>query len=200
MSDIAVVQEIYSFIGQIALQLGGVVIISYSLIKYAVHKWVENKLSLNLERYKADQAKELESLRSKINLLLERTLKLHEKEYEVFPAVWEKLIDACFSLERCVSGYKTIPDFIRMNDEELHKFLNRSDLSDDEKDYFSTKENKISAYADILNWRDIKIAHESFMAFHGYLQKNRIFLSHEIKEELVKIDYLMWKVWVRKKK
>src|SRR5207253_1510705 len=44
-----------------------------------------------LERFRHEQAKEIEHLRHEINSLFSRVSKIHEREFEVLPAAWQKL-------------------------------------------------------------------------------------------------------------
>ena len=78
-----------------------------------------------------------------------------------------------------------------MKDADLNDWLNRSDLSDDEKSYFTEERDKGSAYGKILDWRDIREARKDFGEFHSNLQSNRIFLSPDIKEKLDQVDRLI---------
>ena len=59
--------------------------------KLLASKWLENKFDKRLEDHKHKLENEREELKFKINSLLNRVTKIHEKEFEVLPIAWEKL-------------------------------------------------------------------------------------------------------------
>jgi hypothetical protein len=126
-------------------------------------------------------------------------MKLHDREYIVFPEVWAKLNKAFSSLGRAIMAFREMPDLGRMGKDELESWMNRSNLSDDEKSFLIREEDKNSAYSRILDWGDLMEANKDFIDFHTCLQTNRIFLSPDIKERLDKIGSLMRASWVAKK-
>ncbi len=191
--------ELFNFLGQIVVIGGGGATIAYFIFKVLGEKWIENKFALNLESYRAIQAQSLEEAKLKLSIYMTRQLKLHEKEYEVFPLVWEKLNEAHICLKRATGVFREHPDLDRMDESTLKKWIDRTDMSENEKDMIFESNDRNRSYSDILDWRDLQRAHTAFVDFHEYLEKNRIFLSPELKEKFDQIDSFIWRAWVAKK-
>lgn len=179
---------IFSWFGQLITAGGGGALVAYGLFKILGKGWIENLL-----------AKDLEVAKSEISLLAARKMKLHDREYVVFPEVWAKLNKAFASLGNALFSFREIPDLGRLSEEELQTWVDRSDLSDDEKGYLTGEKDKFRAYSRILDWRCLLQANRDFVDFHTHLQANRIFLSPEIKEKLDQIGSLLREAWVAKK-
>ena len=179
---------IFSGLGQMIAAGGGGALVTFFLFKFLGKSWIENQLSKNLEVAK-----------SEISLLAARKMKLHDREYVVFPEVWSKLNKAFASLGNAVISFREFPDLGRMSHAELETWMERSGLKDDEKAYLLGETDKIMAYSRILDWRSLLEANKDFVDFHTYLQSNRIFLSPEVKEKLDRIGSLLREVWVAKK-
>jgi hypothetical protein len=165
---------------QLVVAGGGGAAIAYVIFRFLGKSWIENQL-----------AKDLEIAKSEISMLATRRMKLHDKEYVVFPELWSKLNNAFDSLDQAITLFRESPDFQSMGVDSLNEWLNGSDLSDNEKSYFVGEKNKGLAYCKILERRDLLVAYKEFGDFHKYLQSNRIFLSPEIKENFDQIDSLI---------
>ncbi len=179
---------IFSWLGQLVTTGGAAAIVAYGLFKFLGKGWIENQL-----------AKDLEVAKSEIFLMAARKMKLHDREYVVFPEVWAKLNKAYASLGNAVISYRKIPDLNHMSDTELQTWMGRTDLSDDEKGYLADEKDKYSAYNRILDSRSLLQANLDYIDFYTHLQANRIFLSLDIKEKLDQIDSLLRDVWAAKK-
>lgn len=179
---------VFSWVGQLFAAGGGGAVISYALFRFFGKSWIESQL-----------AKDLELAKAEISLLAARKMQLHEREYVVFPEIWAKLNAAYSSLGKAVFSFREIPDFDRMSEVYVQLWLDRSDLSDDEKRYFEGESSKFKAYNRILDWRSLIEANKDFVEFDNILQSNRIFLEPEIKEKLDHIGSLLRASWVAKK-
>jgi hypothetical protein len=179
---------IFSWLGQLVAAGGGGALVAYGVFKFLGKSWIENQL-----------AKDLEVAKSEISLLAARKMKLHDREYIVFPEVWSKLNKAFASLGNAVISFREIPDLGRMSEAELKTWVERSDLSEDEKAYLLGERDRFRAYSRILDWRSLRQANKDFVDFHNCLQINRIFLSPEIKEKLDQIGTFLRGAWVAKK-
>jgi hypothetical protein len=82
-----------------------------------------------LAAYKHVQQKELEQLKFEISSLLDRAVKLHQKEFDVLPEAWGFLTDA-FSITRPVGlGDAFAPDIRQMTPEQFDDFLEKTPLA-----------------------------------------------------------------------
>jgi hypothetical protein len=180
-------QLVFSLVGQLVAAGGGGAIVAFALFRFLGKSWIQNEFSKDLEVAKAE-----------ISLLTARRLKLHDREYEVFPEAWSKLNRASESLGRAIASFRTMPDLKRMDAEELSGWIERSDLSAGERDFLLKEHDKNRALSRIMDVRGVSDAHKHFSEFHLYIHENRIFLSPDLKEKIDEIDQLMWSSWVSK--
>ena len=112
----------FSNLGKIIAYGGGSVAIAYAAFTFFGKKWIENLFKKKIEVYKHEHAKEIERLKYQINSLLNRVTKIHEKEFEVLPAAWNKLYDALEMISSFTSTFQQYPDLDRFSPDELSKF------------------------------------------------------------------------------
>ncbi len=158
------------------------------MFQFLGKSWIEHQFAKNLEVAK-----------SELSLLAARRMKLHDREYIVFPEVWSRLNKAFASLGNAVISFKEMPDLNRMREAEVRDWVERADLSEDEKNYVLSESDKVRAYSRILDWRSLQEANKDFVDFQTYFQSNRIFLNPEIKEKFDQIVSLMREAWVARK-
>jgi hypothetical protein len=70
---------------------GGATVLAYGAFVWLGQRWLEQQFAKDLERFRHEQAKEIEHVRHEINSLFSRVSKIHEREFEVLPAAWQKL-------------------------------------------------------------------------------------------------------------
>ncbi len=188
--------EMFKWLGQVVLWLGGATVTAFAAFKFLASKWIENKFATQLEAHKHEQAKELEELRHKINAAFSRVTKIHEKEFEALPEAWYKLQDALGRISGVTSSVARYPDPNRMDATQLAEFLKQSDLYDFEKEELRKAGDKNAYYQEGRFWHDLKYAKDAFWDFHNYTVRNRIFLSSDLFEQFQKIDDVMWEAIV----
>ena len=170
-------QQFFGLVGQLVAAGGGGAVIAFVIFRFLGKNWIEHQF-----------ANRLEATKSEISILAARRLKLHDREYVVFPELWCRLNKVVNSLNQAVISFHMIPNFGRFTADELDSWLSSSDLSEDERSHFNSETDKTRAYSRILGLRDLNGAHKDFVAFHTYLQDNRIFLSPDVKDKLGEID------------
>ena len=189
-------EEIIKFVGELAIYGGGSVAIAYGIFLFLGKKWIENRFSERLQSYKHAQNKELEETKYKINSLFSRITKIHEKEFEVLPKSWSLLHDTIALITRFTSVYKEYPDFDSMSEPQLDESLKDSFLYGYQKDELKTKQKKLEYYQECLFYHEMNLARNAMVEFHTYIQKNRIFLSPDLKDKFKEIDDVIWDAYV----
>src|ERR1700674_4226477 len=106
MTVLEILGSILSFFGAI----GAVVGAAYLFFKFLGEKWLTAKFDERLAAYKHAQQRELEELKGKINALMDRTTKLHQREFEVLPEVWGRLVEARGRIGLAISSFHQTPD------------------------------------------------------------------------------------------
>jgi len=87
---------ILRFIGKAALCLGGFAAIAafaWGIFRFFGEKWIENKFHKSLEDHRHKHDEEIARLKCEIDSQLSRVTKMHEKELEVLPEAWKRLVD-----------------------------------------------------------------------------------------------------------
>jgi hypothetical protein len=106
--------DVLALVGGGVAVVAGTVALAYWLFKLFSEKWLTAKFDERLAAYKHHQQKELEQLRYTINSLMDRTIKLHQREFEILPEAWAKLADAFASVASIVAGLQRYPDLNRL--------------------------------------------------------------------------------------
>jgi hypothetical protein len=181
----------FSTLGKIIAYGGGSVAIAYAAFTFFGKKWIENLFQKKIELYKHEQAKEIEHLKYQINSLLNRVTKIHEKEFEVLPAAWNKLYDALEMSSSFTSTFQQYPDLDRFSPDELSKFVTDCKLHEFQKNELLKSENKTEYYREKIFFHDLSEARKIYSEFHKYITRNRIFLSSDLRMNFQKIDGIL---------
>lgn len=184
------------FIGAIIVSAGAIVSFAYWLFKLLADKWLNAKFAERLEDYRHAQKKELENVRFEMNKLMDRTVKLHQREYDALPEAWSLLVNAHGITKAAISPLQQYADVQRMNDAQLDVFLSESSLPDWEKAELKAANNKNQYYLNAQSWYMSANALEAAQDFHVYRLKNGIFMLPDIHEKLELMDDLMFKAIV----
>ncbi|TEU18357.1 MAG: hypothetical protein E3J21_06170 [Anaerolineales bacterium] len=176
----------------------GLAFLGRSLIERWLSRGLEKykaELQATLEEYKAElQAtndRELEHYRYQVNALFNRVTKIHEKEIEVLPTVWQKLQDAYAHVFRFTKLLQRYPVFDSMTEPQLTEFLKESKLSDYHKQKLLEAPNKDQYYSQTIFKYELQEVSECIADFHNYILYNRIFLSPDLSAEFKAVDALL---------
>lgn len=181
----------------LALFGGGAVIVSalvgaaYGLFRLFGEKWLTAKFNERLEAYKHQQQKELEELRFKISGLLDRTTKLYQREFEVLPEAWGKLVIAHGNVQGLVAAFQQYPDLNRMNADQLTELIDKSNLRDWQKEELRKADNKTDYYQTASRWVRLWEVRDLYREYFVYQLKNGIFIRPEIRQRFKVITDLM---------
>src|SRR5437867_8574244 len=96
---------------------GGAAALAYGLFVWLGKRWLEQHFAKSLERLRHEQAKEIEHVRHEINSLFSRVSKIHEREFEVLPAAWQKLHESYGRVFKACSRLVDYLDLSRMTDD-----------------------------------------------------------------------------------
>lgn len=108
-------------IGTVVVAGGGLSAIAYGLFRFFGERWLNTKFEERLAAYKHAQQKELEHLRLEINSLLDRNVKLHQKEFDILPQAWSLFNDAFWQIDG-IWGFKSYADVKLLSPEKLEEF------------------------------------------------------------------------------
>lgn len=183
---------IYELLGKIVAYGGGAVAIAYAAFVFFGKKWLDAKFDERLASFRHEQSKELEQLRFRINAQFNRVSKIHEKEIEVLPQAWTKMMAALGAVRFFASPMREYQDLDRLTPAQFEAFLDGSTLADWEKAEIRVAPSKLKYYQDRRFYHELRDARNAFYEFHGYITTNSIFLSQDIKTKFLKIDDELW--------
>ena len=171
---------------------GGSAAVAYLLFQFLGRSWIENKFKEGLERYKHEQALEIQRLRVEIDSMLSGVLKLQEREFDVLPKAWQKLDEAHGQVSWLVSPMQSYPDLNRMNSQELAEFFSTTELSDSQRQRIAASSNRTNTFIDIIFWHRFNKVRSSIGSLRDFVASNGIFLPVELKGKFTKIVELLW--------
>jgi hypothetical protein len=183
---------IRKFLADVFLAGGAGAVVTFGLFQWLGKKWMEDRFAKGLEDYRHQQNLELEHFKQRVNALFKRITKIHEKEFDVLPIAWQKLIDAKSHVSSLVSILQEYPDLENMSPSHLNEFLENSKLSQYHKEEIMETANKNKTYQNIIYWYKLEDAHKSIAELHNYLIYNKIFLSSHLFMKVSEVDNLLY--------
>jgi hypothetical protein len=169
-------------LGTIGVTIVGLTGAAYGLFRLLGDKWLTAKFDERLESYKHEQQRQLEQLRFRINTLFDRTVKLHQREFDVLPDLWAKLNDAFGYVMAFVSPLQSHADLDNMSAAHLEDFLAKSDLAEFQKAELRAGKDKTQRHAKIRFWYDLNEAQRKYTEFNNSFITSSIFLEPDLKE------------------
>lgn len=185
-----------TFVGLIFGAGGGVAVVAYALLRFFGEKWMNARFEERLAAFRHAQGKELEELRYKINALMDRTVKLHQKEFDVIPEAWGKLNTSYGVVTAITSAFQQYPDLDRISETQLEEFLEASFMAKWQRGEIRLTDKKTEYYRKALTWNRITEATEACREFHVYFRKNGIFVPEPIKSQFIQLDKLTYEALV----
>ena len=185
------VQSILAWVATIGITASVAATAAFWLFKLLADKWLASRFNQQLEAYKHFQQKELESLRLDISTQLDRVTKLHNYEFEVLPALWNKLNDAFSKTSHFISPLQTYPDLNRMTLPHLQEFLGKSELEGWQRDEIADEVDKTTAYQKAIFWHRLHAVKTSLADFHNYFVARGVFIQSDLKLQLFDMSKLL---------
>jgi hypothetical protein len=189
---IASLSYLSTALGALVVAGGGIAAICYGILKFFGEKWLNAKFEERLAAYKHAQQQELERLKFKINTLMDRTTKLHQREFDVIPEAWAALFSADVAVRSFASPFQEYPDVGRMTEARLEEFLKSTPLTDWQKDELRAARDKHRTYVDAIFWHNAAQRKNTYRKFSTYLKKNGIFIPEPLKSKFTEISDMLW--------
>lgn len=175
----------------LGISVTAVVGAAYALFKFFGEKWLTQKFAERLEAYKAEQTRELERLRHRINGVFDRTKRLHDKEFEVLPDIWAKIVDARDWAGSYMALFKQYADVGSMSDSDLDEFLATTRFSEGQKRDIKNASNRQNAYVRYFERYRHADAMDKLREASVSLSKHGIFVVPEVREDMKKLIELI---------
>lgn len=183
-------QQILASFAGIVLTGGGAAAFAFYLFRQFGEKWLSSVFERRLEALRHEQAQEIERLRFRIAKMLDRASKLSQREFEVLPDAWAKLVDAYYGARAHVSGLKQIPAVDQMSEEQLEEFLRSSELTETQKNELRNSDNRAGTYHELIYWHEKARIEGVARELSRYLAKFGIFMT--TKDRFTEIERMIW--------
>jgi hypothetical protein len=182
--------HIAAAIGLFVMGIGSISVIVSWIFKFLTEKWLNAKFEERLADYKHAKQKELEDLKFRINSLMDRRLKLHEREFGTLPDAWAKLVDAYNLTAVAVSGFQMYADVNQMGSEQFDSFITSSGLDEWQIAEVRAADDRNKKYIEFVDWQRMVKAQGASGEVSTFLTKNGIFIQEPMKtkfQQIVKI-------------
>jgi hypothetical protein len=179
--------EVLELIGKVVIVGGGASAIAYQAFKVFAAKWIDSRFKRNFQELVHNQNKEIERLKNDLTKSFDRATKLHQREFDLLPDIWDKVNEAYWSTAALVSPLQTYPDVDRMQPKQFEEFLEKCDLLDWQKSELRGASNKTKYYGDAIYWHRLFQAQSAHRAADIALSRNGIFVTDDIKNKLNEI-------------
>ena len=191
--------DVLDFILKVIGTLGGVTVVlgaliggTYWLFQTFSERWLQAKFDARLADLSHTHNQELERLKFRINAQMDRTTKLHEREYQVLPEIWEALASAWGEVSAFTSPFQSVADVGRMSNEQMEEHLARSDLFESQKQAVRVSSDRTKTFQQENYWHR-KVAVENHVRkFTRALRFNGVFVPKEIKTKLSQAADIIW--------
>jgi hypothetical protein len=140
-----------------------------------------------LEVYKAEQNRDIEGLRERLNHIADRGRRSNENEFNALRSIWEKFIAAYFSTYGAVLNFIQFPSLNQMADERVTEFLESNEFdSSTIRDILASKDREQS-FTRAYTWRQINQAGKANFECIQELRRQRVFISDDIRRQFTAV-------------
>ncbi len=187
---------IFEWIGKFIVAAGGLSFIVYEAFKWLASKWLENKFEERLQSLKHEQGKEIENLRLKISMMLDRATKLNQHEYELLPEAWAKLNESFWALKAISLSLQTYPDIDRMDEKQFDEFVEELEFRPWEKRELREAKDKNKFYQKQTTLRKHGETKNKISDAAIFLSRKGIFIPPAILEKMKALNDMVWRTYV----
>lgn len=131
--------------------------------------------------------KEIERLKSELTKSFDRAAKLHQREFEALPQVWDKVSEAYWGTAGLVSPLQSHADLNRMVPKQLSSFIAQCELSEWQKDEVLASSDKTQKFNELNYWHKLSRTLNAHRDADVALSRIGIFVPDAIKEKLQSI-------------
>ena len=179
---------VYGPIGVFVLALG---LAAFLAFRYVATKWLDRKFAEQLEGFKHQQNKDIEEYKYKVNSLFDRSVRLHQNEFETLPEAWRKAVEAFYRAQQATSGLKSYAAVSGMQETKLRTILDRMSFTQDVIDDIIRAPDIQAEYVKRLDLLELSEADSKIREFRIYLKQYGIFIRPEIESKFEQLDNLI---------
>lgn len=186
-----VAQPVVTIFGALGITVAVAVAAAWAAFTWFGQRWIENRFSRAADHYRAEQAQELEKLKHRINSAFDRLTRQHDREFEVLPDLWAKLVDARMFALDYVSVHQRTAIIDLLTDEALEEFLQEKPFMEWQKREIIEAGNRQEKFDETNNrYRHHAVVRE-LAVFNQEFSKKGIFIPPELEELMRKLSKLI---------
>ena len=139
-----------------------------------------------LEATRQEHTGYIERVKFERSNLLDRSVKLNQREFEIIPNIWNAATDAHNALMRMISRWQEGTNLHQLSEARFEAFLADAKLRDFEKDELRAKPpyERTSYYSELQGWQRLNAANETMVNLNRALAQGTIFLQPETHERI----------------
>lgn len=139
-----------------------------------------------LEEARQEHTGYIERVKFERSNLLDRAVKLNQREFEIIPAIWNAATEAHYAVLRLISRWQEGTDLYNMTEARFEAFLTESTLKEHEKAELRSKptSDRSSYYGELQQWQRLRDANEAVVKLNRSTAEGTIFLQPETHERI----------------
>lgn len=186
------VWKVIGTLGGVTVVLGALIGGTYWLFQTFSERWLQAKFDARLAELGHAHNQDLERLKFQINAQMDRTTKLHEREYQVLPEMWEALASAWGEAAAYTSPIQSVANVGGMSTQQLEEHLARSELFESQKQAVRESKDRTRTYQKEIYWHRKRAVEDHVRKFSRSLRFNGIFVPEEIKAKFELAADIIW--------
>lgn len=165
---------------------GGGAAMSFALIRAFGSRWLDSKFDSRLQALRHEHERQMESVRLEASRLLDRSVRLSEREFEVSAEAWALVFDAYVQAASAMPGFRRYPDLARASDEAVRHILEGGSFDEFEIAELLSKPpaDRNSFYSDRKEVHQLWDAKRAVREATNYLAKKALFIEKDVHDRL----------------
>lgn len=180
------------FLPQVIALGGSAAAFAYFIFRTTATKWIESKFSERLELLRQAHDREVRAIGLKIDGILDRTKRLHEKEFEVLPKAWDLLNEAFYSVLVTVSPNQRYLDLAGESPEAMTEILATTTLTPSQVIRVTKAVDPTAELQALLDRHRLANSEASRQDAFAFLLKTGIFIEPSLRTDLRRCHDVAW--------
>ncbi|WP_404403132.1 hypothetical protein [Pelagibacterium halotolerans] len=168
------------------------VTVAYWFFKLFAEKWLDAKFKRQLTELEHAKLQELEHIKFEVAKLLDRNVKLNEREFELLPDLWEKAIDAHAVTQSSLSPFQRYAVLRKMNATQIEEHFQELGLQKWEREKILSSGDVDQEYQRVMTARRIDAARSAARDFEIARRRFGIFAQSDIDDALKNLADLLF--------
>jgi hypothetical protein len=182
--------DIATFFVSIAGSLASV----WAAIKFVPEKVADKAIghvfNKRLERFKHEQQREIEGLKTKLSYISDRGVRSNEREYNSTVELWEAVVRAFLATRDCIIQFTESPDLNTLPEQRIRTFMGVNGFGEDDIQSILEADDKNQRFGRVVAARTINAAREQTRALRLKVYST-IFVPEEIENDVLQLVDLM---------